>query len=198
MTGIYKITSPTGKVYIGQSWNIASRISQHGSDKKCAKLFCSFKKYGKKQHEFSAIAQLPEDATQQILDNYEQVYLDFYTNAGFSMLNIRGAGSRGKLSPESIEKIKESKRLNSTKGRTPWNKGVFGSKLSIDSILKRTATRKKNNYKHSDETKKKIGAANKIALTGTSAKKIKCPYCEKTGGPGAMTVNHFNNCKLKP
>ena len=29
MVGIYKITSPSGKIYIGQSWNISDRISRY-------------------------------------------------------------------------------------------------------------------------------------------------------------------------
>ena len=46
--GIYKITSPSGKVYIGQSWDIKKRFSKYRSLQSVYKqrvLFNSFKKH---------------------------------------------------------------------------------------------------------------------------------------------------------
>ena len=49
MQGIYKITNPKGKIYIGQSVNIEKRFSSYKSIRNChyqIKLFNSLKKYG--------------------------------------------------------------------------------------------------------------------------------------------------------
>ena len=59
--GIYKITSPSGKIYIGSSKNIKKRWQSY-SDKNCKgqpKLCKSFKKYGKENHIREIIEFLP-------------------------------------------------------------------------------------------------------------------------------------------
>lgn len=140
IVGIYKITSPSGKVYIGQSWNILHRWADYG--KKTAKsqrMLCfSFNKYGKKAHRFEIINELPSDVTQQILDRYEESYISFYQHAGFVLLNSRLGGNGGKLSEETRRRVSES-----LKGRTPWNKGLKGI------------------YKATEETKNKMSESMK-------------------------------------
>lgn len=41
MQGIYRITSPKGYVYIGQSWRLERRWIEHISDSKYGKMFVS-------------------------------------------------------------------------------------------------------------------------------------------------------------
>ena len=57
MIGIYKITSPSGKIYVGQSWNIEKRFFRYKSlaCKAQCKLYASFKKYGVKNHIFEYV-----------------------------------------------------------------------------------------------------------------------------------------------
>ena len=52
MIGIYKITSPSGKVYVGQSVNIERRLKEYKilKCKKQVKLYNSFIKYGFENH----------------------------------------------------------------------------------------------------------------------------------------------------
>lgn len=54
MIGIYKITNPSGKVYIGQSVNIESRLKQYRRCRDMSnigpKIFYSLKKYGWEKH----------------------------------------------------------------------------------------------------------------------------------------------------
>jgi group I intron endonuclease len=54
MTGIYKITSPTKKVYIGQSKDIIKRFKSYNQKlgKGQPRLNNSFLKYGIKNHVF--------------------------------------------------------------------------------------------------------------------------------------------------
>lgn len=107
--GIYKITNPKGKVYIGQSWAIQKRFNKYFYSNNIGqpKLNSSLIKYGVKNHKFEIICQLPEDITQEVLDRYEQLYMDLYRNCNVKLLNIREAGSRGKVAEET--KLKLSK-----------------------------------------------------------------------------------------
>lgn len=107
--GIYKITSPSGRVYIGQSWNIKLRWLTHGHNFHSAKLCASFNKYGKGLHEFAVIHELPFDINQETLDRYEQIYIDAYRGCGIDLLNLREAGSVGRMSIESREKMSKSR-----------------------------------------------------------------------------------------
>jgi len=59
MIGIYKIISPTNKIYIGQSINIEKRFKQYKrlDCKKQPKLYNSFKKYGVENHVFEILEE---------------------------------------------------------------------------------------------------------------------------------------------
>lgn len=107
MTGVYKITSPSGRVYIGQSWRISRRWYNHGKSTHTPILFSSIKKYGKEKHLFQIIHELPKDVSQQTMDAYECFYIDQYKDCGFKLMNIKGGGSRGKISEETAEKIRQ-------------------------------------------------------------------------------------------
>jgi group I intron endonuclease len=111
--GIYKITSPKNKIYIGQSWNIQNRLKAY-SGCHCVgqkSLYNSIKKYGWENHFFEVIHELPEDIEQSIIDQYEILYYDFYKDLGFSMLNIKNPGSRGKHSEYTKLKMKKPKPI---------------------------------------------------------------------------------------
>jgi group I intron endonuclease len=130
MIGIYKITSPSGKVYIGQSWEIETRFYNYSRDlaRTQGKLHNSFIKYGIEKHTFEIIHELTIESTQESMDYFEIHYMKFFKEQGFDLLNIREGGSRGKNSPETIEKMRKSKSLehklkigkaNSGKVRSP-------------------------------------------------------------------------------
>lgn len=111
MIGIYKITSPTGKVYIGQSWTIEKRRLYYQT-KKCKnqrKLYHSIDKHGWSYHSFECVHELPSDVTQEVLNDYESIYIDQYKSCGFEMMNLREPGSRGKHSEETKKKMKETR-----------------------------------------------------------------------------------------
>lgn len=122
MTGIYKITSPSGKVYIGQSWNIKVRWNHYFNyDLRQRLLRHSFLKYSVNNHIFDVVCELPNDVHQKTLDIYEQLYMDFYRLAGLLLLNLKEAGSTGKLSVETKQKMSIS-RIG--------NKNTLGRKLT--------------------------------------------------------------------
>lgn len=181
MIGIYKITSPSGKIYIGQSWNIFKRWMEHKKERRVykGKLASSFVKHGYLNHKFEIVHELPIDVDQETLDRYEQLYLDAYRDSGFIMLNIREAGSKGKLNKDSIAKIvaKRKERGNYVtpehvrKQRSERNRGKPLKGVTREHILQtaeklrgRTQPewhKEKNRQaqlgrKHSDETRKKM------------------------------------------
>lgn len=131
MIGIYKITSPSGKIYIGQSWNIKDRFRKYNYKSNQQFLMRSFFKYGVQNHTFQIIEEFNQDITQEFLDEKEIYYMKFYKDQGFILLNIREGGSRGKLSPETILKMKSS-----LKGRQSPNKGKKLSQETKDKISK--------------------------------------------------------------
>ena len=151
MVGIYLITSPSGRVYIGQSRNLKRRVKDYRNlaNNKQPLLFNSFNKYGFVSHEIKMIHELPEDVSQEVLNKYEAYYLDTYRNADFKMMNVREAGSNGKLSESTKEKISIA------------NKGkLLGIKKSEDHKRKMSlAGIGKQNWlgkKHREETKEKM------------------------------------------
>ena len=61
-------------------------------------LYKSLSKYGYLNHLFEVICELPNDITQEILDNYEKLYILLYKNCNKKLLNLTdgGLGSSGK------------------------------------------------------------------------------------------------------
>lgn len=76
MIGIYKITSPSGKIYIGQAFNIQKRIKRYSklNCKGQPRLYNSFLKHGVDQHTFEIIEECIFDQ----LNIRERHWQDFY------------------------------------------------------------------------------------------------------------------------
>jgi group I intron endonuclease len=77
MIGIYKITSPSSKIYIGQSIDIERRFKNYKSlsqTKKQVMLHYSFKKYGINNHLFEIIEQCSIES----LNIRERYWQDYY------------------------------------------------------------------------------------------------------------------------
>jgi group I intron endonuclease len=172
MIGIYKITSPTSKVYIGQSINIEKRFKSYRllHCKQQYHLYNSFLKYGVENHTFEII----EECTVELLNEKERYWQDFYNVISKKGLNLKLTNSsdkrgfftdeikqkiskanKGKIRSEEIRK-KQSERL---KGKTPINKGL---KMSIEQRKKLSLIHSgKKRKPFSEETKKKISNAQK-------------------------------------
>jgi len=120
-TGIYKITSPSNKIYIGQSLNINKRWRENYFTIKCKnqqKLYYSLKKYGPENHIFEII----EECSSEKLDEREIYWIDFY-DCVKEGLNIRYGGKGGRLNEETKNKISKSNTgISRNKGRIQSNK----------------------------------------------------------------------------
>lgn len=187
--GIYKITSPTGKIYIGQSINIKRRITRYKSldCKNQYKLYNSLLKYGWDSHNFEIICECNID----ILNDIEKYYIKFYntfnsehgmnlTDGGDSKriisletrlkmsISKKGKYLGRKASPETIQKLKDSHIVVKLSEETLKKRSQFmmgntynkGKHPSIETIEKLREIRKK--FKHSDESKIKMSNDRKI------------------------------------
>lgn len=107
MIGIYKIISPSGSIYIGQSWKVETRLKKYRCSlaKGQPRLYNSFKKHGIDNHLFTIEAEFDQTVSQIELDKQETFFWNKYKDLGCEMLNVREPGNGGKMSEESKVKI---------------------------------------------------------------------------------------------
>jgi group I intron endonuclease len=116
MIGIYKISSPTNKIYIGQSIDIERRWKEY---KKlyCTsqrKLYFSFKKHGVKKHIFEIL----EECNENMLLERESYWKNFYKVLEIPSLCCRIDGKGGKNSKETNRLISKGNiGISRNKGR---------------------------------------------------------------------------------
>jgi len=189
MKGIYKITSPSGKIYIGQSIDIQRRF-RHYKRMVCkdqVKIYNSLLKYGVDAHIFEVL----ELCDTEQLNNRERHYQDLYDSVtnGLNLLYVKSEYFNGGHSDESKKKISDS-----LKGKTFTDEHKYKIGLSNSRRIKSPETIEKHRLaglgrivsaetkekqrqsklggKRSEETKRKMSE---------SAKKvIKKPHTEET------------------
>lgn len=111
MVGIYKITSPKGRVYVGQSVNIPKRIKKYKSlcTKGQTRLHNSLIKHGFDRH----VIEVIEECDKTNLNERERYWQDYYDVLGKNGLNCRLTGSTdksGSLSDETKKKLSDSRK----------------------------------------------------------------------------------------
>lgn len=156
MIGIYKITSPSGRVYVGQSKNIERRWSTYYNNncKTQIKLNRSFKKYGVEAHFFEVI----EEGEFEQLNTRERYWQDFYNcmEKGLNCLltqtdekpKVLSKKTRLKMSISSLGKI------TSKETKLKMSLALTGRKISDETKLKMSFS--KLGKIKSDETKLKM------------------------------------------
>ena len=111
MIGIYKITSPNNKIYIGQSVNVERRIFKYKKFKDCKnqfKLLNSFNKYGIENHIFEIL----EECNIELLNERERYYQDLYNviKKGLNCRLTTTIDKSGFLSQETKDKISKANK----------------------------------------------------------------------------------------
>ena len=202
--GVYKITSPNNRVYIGQSINIRKRFS----DYKCIKckdqsrLYNSLRKYGVDKHKFEILHQCEPEKLNELEVYYIELFQCFNNEYG---LNLKSGGdsqynisdeTRLKMSLANIGKkhSEESKRKmsESKKGIPAHNKGVSMTdeqKVKVSLAKKGTQAWNKGmkgKYKASQATKDKMSITHKYKTLNRGYTK------------GYMWVNDGNESTLIP
>lgn len=173
--GIYKITSPSGKIYIGQSKDIHTRwyVYKAVSCKDQPKLYASLKKHGAENHKFEIIHICEFDPI--ILEYWEDYYINLSNATDRDLgLNLRGAGKHGKITEESKEKNRQahlgkvniiSKEVIERREKKRAEAKIKKEKeKEIKKELSRIRRLNRPKVKRSDEVKRKI--SNTLRLRG--------------------------------
>jgi group I intron endonuclease len=169
MIGIYKITSPSKKVYIGQAIDLDKRKEEY-SKLQCKaqiRIYRSLVKYGFSEHVFEFI----EECSIEELNIRERYWQDFYEVIGEKGLNCvltytndkprrvsehtktkMSQAKKGTHLPEEVKK----KISNSSKGRA----GSFEGKSHSEETKKKISEARKG-VKHSEETKLRMSEIKK-------------------------------------
>jgi len=163
MTGIYKITSPNGRIYIGQSVDIIIRFKYYRLLKceKQVRLYASFVKHGVENHIFEIV----EECVIVKLNERERYWQDFYDATGKCGLNCKLSGYwnvKGSHSEETKNKIREKAkghnrnlgRRHSEKSRQLMSKAQKGIKCS--DVAKEKIRKKLTGSKLSEAHKENI------------------------------------------
>jgi len=149
MIGIYKITSPSNRIYIGQSIDIERRIYKYKKDLciQQTRLNNSFLKYGVENHVFEIIKECPiED-----LNCSERYYQDLFKVLTKNGLNCRLTASKdksGKQSESTKLKISNSNKIShsgkslSETHKKNISKGGMGKIMSKESRKNLSEARK--------------------------------------------------------
>lgn len=187
MTGIYRITSPSNKIYIGQAVNIDKRFFSYRK-KKCKyqpRLHNSFIKYGVENHIFEII----EECDISELNARERYWQDFYEVIGKNGLNCLLTSTDEKIKVIS-EEMKEKIRL-----KTKEYRHTEEAKEKIrNSLIGR---------KISNETRKKISESqlNKIVSKETCLKISNALKGRKLSKEcllkRSISISGENNCRAK-
>ena len=195
MKGIYKITSPSGRVYIGQSINIERRFRYYKSIacKEQIKIYNSLLKYGVNAHIFEVL----ELCETEELNNRERHYQDLYDSVanGLNLLYVKSEHFNGGHSEESKKKISDSLKgrifteehkykiglNNSRRGMSAETKekhrlGRLGKKASPETIEKQRQS--KLGSKRSEETKRKMSESAKKVIKKPISEETRLKMCE--------------------
>lgn len=180
MVGIYKITNPKGRIYIGQSINIEKRKKKYMTESCTSqiRLYTSLKKYGFTFHTFEVIEECEEEELNE-RERYWQEYYDVLSSRGLNCLLTSTNTSSGKRSRETVKKMSSS---------------TLGIPKGSQRIVKCPVCKKEggisNMHRYHFENCKKDHS------TGP-AKKVRCTVCGKEGGISIMKQYHFENCGKK-
>lgn len=112
--GIYKVTSPSNRVYIGQSVNIERRLKRYKSlsikTKKQTKLWRSLIKHGCENHIYEILEVCKEDE----LNERERYWQEFYDSVdnGLNCHYTKTKDKSGKVSLETLKRMSEAQLGN--------------------------------------------------------------------------------------
>ena len=184
MIGIYKITSPSGKIYIGQTTNYSKRHNAYKTHK-CKlqpKLFASIEKYGFINHTIEIV----KECQVEDLNYYERYYQEYYESV-LNGLNLRYTATTDKSGFMS----EETKKRMSDSGKGKIITEEWRKNLSIAGMGRKHTEEEKQKISQSHKGKKKT--AEHIAKIQATLKTMQMPKrSEQT-----KALQSLNNGKSK-
>jgi group I intron endonuclease len=170
MIGIYKITSPNNRIYIGQSVDIKKRFNSYSrmyvKNQGQTRLHRSFLKYGVDNHKFELICECLESE----LNNYERYYQELFNclDNGLNCKLTKTNDRSGKVSKETLLKM-----------------GL--AQIGNQNWLGKT---------HTQESKDKISIANKGRKYSEEVNKSKGRKGRESNRKGFFSENHPRSVKV--
>lgn len=203
--GIYKITSPTNKIYIGQSICIEKRKNRYscGGCKNQFKIRASIQKHGWKSHKFEII----KECKQEELNYWEIYYINLYDTFGTEHgLNLQKGGlNRKEITDETRVRISQSGKNRYLKYKHP-NKDI-----PMSDEQKEKLRRHNTGKKHTEETRRKMSESAKgkkrtkehqekldEARRGKPPRQSECKYCGIKISFLLVNKYHNENCLKNP
>jgi group I intron endonuclease len=138
MIGIYKITSPSGRIYVGQSIDLKQREYQYKSAAKNnnkkhlgPKLYNSFTKYGFSSHKFEIIELCCIEELNERETYWKQYYIDQigWKRVLFCELYDLGGGPKSEITKKKISESNRNK-IVSFETRAKRSLSLLGGKRS--------------------------------------------------------------------
>lgn len=164
--GIYKITSPSGKIYIGQSEDIDRRFYQYKKlqCKRQPKLYNSLNKYGVNNHVFEII----EECNKSLLNSKEKLYIKFFdsykkglnSSLGGETVSSKLLEVRKKQSNTRKKKFALGEIINPMLGRKKEKSGMYGKK-------------------HTKEALEKLNKVKRVGINNPKSRKVICSITNK-------------------
>jgi group I intron endonuclease len=201
ITGIYKIVSPSNKIYIGQSIDIEKRWVEHKRFPLKNKLTDSFKKHGFENHTFEVIEECEVD----LLNERERYWQDFYDVLSLNGLNLRLTKTDDKsgfVSQETKDKISEYRKTFIFTEEHRRRIGLASKNMSQETRDKISA--KLKGIKRSKEFKNKVSIASskrthteetKIKIGKSSKERYRKPVSEETRLKLSLKTKAYWNAK---
>jgi group I intron endonuclease len=152
---IYKITSPSGKIYIGKTNNLRNRICAYRNAQKSntnTLIYTSIKKYGWDAHVFKVIDSASINVLNELEISYIQKYNSYrHTNPYGLNLTIGGEGTYGRIDSVETRKKRAAHHIGSTRSKET---------RQLMSLAKKGSPSNRKNCIISQETKNKISKSN--------------------------------------
>lgn len=169
---VYKITSPSGKIYIGSSVNYKRRLTQYkGTGAKAQTiLYNSFLKYGIDNHIFEIV----ELCTKENLLEREYFYGSLYEVLGEKGLNCKLPKFGDKFQntrQETIEKMKQWKPSEDTIAKMRLGQFKRAKENPMTEEIKHRIRLANLGKKASEETKKKMSLKGKGRIVSEETRK---------------------------
>ena len=150
MTGIYKITSPTGKIYIGQAVDIKRRLVSYEKSRCISqpRIYNSILKHGWDNHE----VEILQECTELDLNKAERYWQEYYNSIeqGLNLRYTETEEKSGRLSEE------HRNRLKKPKSTTERMKGP----KSVEHVAKIASANRGKKRGPQKNPHKKVGIAN--------------------------------------
>ena len=159
MIGIYKITSPTKKVYIGQSTDIEKRFTDYKwlQCKNQPRLYRSLKKHGVDNHKFEIICKCSIEELNEMERFYQDAFCATNEN-GLNCVLTKTNERRREVSDETRAKLRKASSNISEETREKIRAANIGKKHSAETKAKISALNKGRIV--SIETREKISIGN--------------------------------------